>query len=73
MSIEEILKYQQLVRRIPFPDNVLEYVVSLVSRTRPDSQDINKNKVIKYIDWGAGPRASQFMLLATKCYAAIHE
>jgi MoxR-like ATPase len=71
MNAEDIIKYQDLIRRIPVADNVLEYVVNLVTKTRPnDGQD--KNNMIQYIEWGAGPRASQFMLLAAKCHAAIN-
>ena len=71
MNAEDIIKYQDLIRRIPVADNVLEYVVNLVTKTRPnDSQD--KNNMTQYIEWGAGPRASQFMLLAAKCHAAIN-
>ena len=71
MNAEDIIKYQDLIRRIPVADNVLEYVVNLVTKTRPnDGQD--KNNMTQYIEWGAGPRASQFMLLAAKCHAAIN-
>ena len=71
MNAEDIIKYQDLIRRIPVADNVLEYVVNLVTKTRPiDVQDENNMK--QYIEWGAGPRASQFMLLAAKCHAAIN-
>ncbi len=70
MNTKEILMYQELIRRIPVSNNVLEYVVDLVTKTRPSSsKDINMQK---YIEWGAGPRASQFMLLASKCHAAIN-
>ena len=71
MNSEDIIKYQNLIRRIPVADNVLEYVVSLVTKTRPNS-DQAENDMIQYIEWGAGPRASQFMLLAAKCHAAIN-
>ena len=71
MSSEDILKYQDLIRRIPVADNVLEYVVSLVNKTRPNSEKGNTD-MKQYIEWGAGPRASQFMLLAAKCNAAIN-
>ena len=71
MNSEDIIKYQDLIRRIPVADNVLEYVVSLVTKTRPNS-DQDENDMIQYIEWGAGPRASQFMLLAAKCHAAIN-
>ena len=71
MNAEDIIKYQDLIRRIPVADNVLEYVVNLVTKTRPnDGQD--ENNMTQYIEWGAGPRASQFMLLAAKCHAAIN-
>lgn len=68
LSQEEIIEIQRLVRRIPVTDNVLEYAVKLVSKTRPsreDSPEISK----KYIAWGAGPRASQNLILAAKCLA----
>jgi len=71
MNSEDIIKYQDLIRRIPVADNVLEYVVSLVTKTRPNSNQ-SENNMIQYIEWGAGPRASQFMLLAAKCHAAIN-
>ena len=71
MNSEDIIKYQDLIRRIPVADNVLEYVVSLVTKTRPNSNQ-DENDMIQYIEWGAGPRASQFMLLAAKCHAAIN-
>ncbi len=69
MSTEEILAYQNLVRKIPVPDNVIEYAVKLASKTRitPDAPQIVKD----YISWGAGPRASQYLIVAAKCYALI--
>ena len=71
MNAEDIIKYQDLIRRIPVADNVLEYVVNLVAKTRPNNGQ-DKNNMTQYIEWGAGPRASQFMLLAAKCHAAIN-
>ena len=71
MNAEDIIKYQDLIRRIPVADNVLEYVVNLVAKTRPNNGQ-DKNNMTQYIEWGAGPRASQFMLLAAKCNAAIN-
>jgi len=70
MTGEEILYFQHLVRRVPVPDNVLEYAVGLVHRTRPNAQgsDIARS----YISWGAGPRASQNLILGAKCYALLH-
>jgi len=71
MNAEDIIKYQDLIRRIPVADNVLEYVVDLVTKTRPNNGQ-DENNMTQYIEWGAGPRASQFMLLAAKCHAAIN-
>jgi len=71
MSADEIIKYQNLIRKIPVNDSVLEYVVSLVAKTRPDS-DKATDTVKQYIEWGAGPRASQYMLQAAKCNAVIN-
>ena len=66
----DIVNYQQLIRRIPVADNVVEYAVALVGRTRPDST--SAPQIVKdYIDWGAGPRASQNLILAAKTHAAI--
>ena len=71
INSDDIVKYQDLIRRIPITNNVLEYVVNIVAKTRPDSERVDVN-MKKYIEWGAGPRASQFMLLAAKCHAAIN-
>lgn len=70
-NAEEILAFQQLIRRIPVADNVIEYAVRLVGKTRPDSDAAN-DYVKNYIDWGAGPRASQNLILAAKAHAAFH-
>jgi len=70
-SAQEIIDFQHLIRRIPVADNVIEYAVSLVSKTRPDNKmatDIVRN----YVDWGAGPRASQNLILAAKANAAFN-
>lgn len=67
---QEIIDYQQLIRRVPVADNVIEYAVSLVSKTRPDNALANAF-VKTYIDWGAGPRASQNLILAAKAHAAF--
>src|SRR5690606_4705674 len=69
-SALEIVEFQQLIRRIPVADNVVEYAVRLVGKTRPSEPgvpDIIKN----YIDWGAGPRASQNLILGAKANAAL--
>jgi len=70
LSSSEILHFQQLVRKIPVADNVLEYAVSLASKTRPGTAKATE-QVNQYISWGAGPRASQFLVLGAKCHAAI--
>jgi MoxR-like ATPase len=67
---EQILAFQQLVRRIPIADNVLEYAVNLATKTRPNTQRAT-DMVNQYLSWGAGPRASQYLVLGAKCYAAI--
>ncbi len=69
-SAEEILNLQRLIRRIPVVDNVVEYAVALVAKTRPNSSRATQI-VNDYIDWGAGPRASQNLILAAKGNAAI--
>jgi len=69
-SAQEILDFQHLIRRIPIADNVIEYAVNLVSKTRPDS-DKATDMVKNYIDWGAGPRASQNLVLAAKAHGAL--
>ncbi len=69
-SANEILEYQHLIRRIPIADNVVEYAVRLASKTRPGRKE-SPELVNNYLDWGAGPRASQNLVLAAKAYAAI--
>jgi MoxR-like ATPase len=70
-NAEEILEVQHLVRRIPVPDNVVDYAVKLVSSTRP-GLETSSDYVKQYLDWGAGPRASQNLILGAKAHAAIH-
>jgi len=67
----QIKSFQQLIRKVPIADNVLEYAVSLATRTRPNTTRATE-KVNNYISWGAGPRASQYLVLGAKCHAAIH-
>jgi MoxR-like ATPase len=70
-SAQEIIDFQKLIRRVPVAENVVEYAVTLVGKTRPKSQaatEIVKN----YIDWGAGPRASQNLILGAKAHAALN-
>ncbi len=67
----EILEVQHLIRRIPVPDNVVEYAVKLVNSTRPNQPDAS-DFVKQFIDWGAGPRASQNLVLGAKANAAVN-
>ena len=71
MNAEEIVSYQNILRKIPVNDNVIEYAVGLVAKTRPTTE-MASEKIKEYISWGAGPRASQFMLLGAKCHAVIN-
>lgn len=67
---EEIVYFQDIIRKIPVADNVLEYAVTLASKTRVGTP-LAAEMVNKYISWGAGPRASQYLVLGAKCHAAI--
>ena len=71
MSSNEIIKNQELISKLPVTDNVFRYAVGLVGKTRPKSETA-ANIVREYIQWGAGPRASQYMIIAAKCHAAIN-
>jgi len=71
LSAEEILFFQDLVRKIPVTDNVYEYAVKLVAKTRPNTE-MAPSITNDYISWGAGPRASQYLIIGAKCHAAIH-
>lgn len=70
-TAQEIIDFQQLIRRIPVADNVIEYAVKMVGKTRPNSE-VASDLVKQYVDWGAGPRASQNLILAAKTHAAIN-
>ena len=70
-TAQEIIRYQNVIRRIPVADNVVEYAVSLVAKTRPKA-DTAADLVREFVDWGAGPRASQNLILAAKTHAAIN-
>lgn len=70
LNADQIQYFQKLIRSIPVTDNVLEYAVKLAAKTRPDTT-LATEEVNKYINWGAGPRASQFLVLGAKCHAAI--
>lgn len=69
-TAKDIVNYQQLIRRVPVADNVVEYAVKMVGKTRPNGT-IATDLVKQYIDWGAGPRASQNLILAAKTHAVI--
>jgi len=70
-SAQEIIDFQNVIRRIPVADNVIEYAVSMVSKTRPKATTASA-LVKEFVDWGAGPRASQNLILAAKTHAAIN-
>ncbi|MFY7943550.1 MAG: AAA family ATPase [Crocinitomicaceae bacterium] len=70
LNAQEIIEYQNLIRRIPVADNVMEYAVKLVGKTRINSDEAPKISK-DYITWGAGPRASQYLIVGAKCHAAI--
>ena len=69
ISRQEILEYQSLVRRVPVAENVIEYAVDLVNATRPGEN--SKDFINEWIDWGAGPRASQYLILGAKAKAVL--
>lgn len=71
ISAEDILYFQELVRRVPVPDNVLEYAVGLVHKTRPANSSAPE-AAKQYIAYGAGPRASQYLVLGAKCNALLN-
>lgn len=70
-TAQEMVDFQNLIRRIPVAENVVEYAVTLVSKTRPKSRTAT-DIVKKYIDWGASPRASQNLILGAKAHAALN-
>ncbi len=70
LSNEEIIYFQDLVRKIPVTDNVLEYAVKLASKTRPNTE-LAAEAANKYLSWGAGPRASQYLIIGAKCHSLI--
>ena len=69
LTAEDILNFQQAISRMPVADNVVEYAVRIVGATRPSNETTN---VSKYISWGAGPRASQYLIIGARCHAALH-
>ncbi len=71
MSAEEIIYFQKLIRKLPVADNVMEYAVKLASSTRAGNE-LASDVVNSYLSWGAGPRASQYLVIGAKCHAAIN-
>ena len=70
ITAAQIVEFQQLVRNIPVSDHVLEYAVRMVSKTRPQGE-LATPQVKRLLNWGAGPRASQYLVLGAKCHAVI--
>lgn len=70
LGAEEIIFFQGLVRRIPIADNVLEYAVKLVNKTRVGKESAPQ-LINDYVAWGAGPRAAQYLVIGAKCHAAL--
>ena len=70
LSMEQILKFQKLVRRMPVSRHIVKYAVSLARATRPNSADASEFTK-QYVTWGAGPRASQYLLLGAKALAVL--
>lgn len=71
MTAEEIVGFQKLIRKIPVNDQVLNYAVGLVAKTRPGTKHQHE-LTEKYIQWGAGPRASQYLIIGAKTHAVLH-
>jgi MoxR-like ATPase len=71
LSGEDILTFQRVIRRMPVADNVLEYAVGLVAKTRPGRERASAD-VNTYLSWGAGPRASQYLIVGAKVNAALN-
>ena len=73
LSADDILLFQQAIRRMPVADNVVEYAVRLVASTRPiQKSEIKNQNSQRYLSWGAGPRASQYLIVGARTYAALH-
>lgn len=71
LDAQQILNFQELVRAIPVPENVINYAIKLVQKTRIRTSAADP-LAIKYLEWGAGPRASQNLILGAKCHALMH-
>ncbi|HPS84703.1 MAG TPA: MoxR family ATPase, partial [Bacteroidales bacterium] len=70
-SQEELVMFQNLVRRVPVNDNILKYAVNLTAKTRPGTDSVSP-VADQYIAWGAGPRSSQYLILGAKCHALLN-
>lgn len=70
-SKQEVIMYQDLIKKVPVSDEVIKYTVELVSKTRPESES-SPEFIKNYINWGAGPRATQFLILAAKAYCILN-
>lgn len=70
LSKKAILEYQELIRKVPVADNVINYAVNLVAKTRPNGEKAD-DFALDYLEWGAGPRAGQFLILAAKCNSIV--
>ena len=71
LNAKEIIEFQHLIRRAPVTDNVVEYAVSLVHKMRPGTEQASK-MTNEYLEWGAGPRGSQTLILGAKCHALLN-
>jgi MoxR-like ATPase len=71
LSGQEIKAFQELVRKVPVPENVVDYIVKLVHKTRPNTS-LASAEANSYLEWGAGPRASQYLMLGAKCHALLN-
>jgi len=71
ITAEEILNYQELIRRVPINDNVLQYAVSLATKTRPNTEKAHE-LANNFLNWGAGPRASQYLIIGAKTHAVLN-
>ena len=67
----EIQFFQELIRKVPINDNVIQYAVKLAAKTRPNTE-MAADVANKYLKWGAGPRASQYLVLGAKTHAALN-
>lgn len=71
LTSEQITKFQQLITKLPVADNVYEYAVKLAASTRPNSE-LASAQVNEFVNWGAGPRASQYLIIGAKTHAALN-